>query len=291
MTATLIDTHTPGSVGWHQQRTTAVGGSEVAALLGLSPWESRFSLWHRKRGAVPPIDDTPVMEWGRRLEPVVLEKWTEDHEPVDVTVATTWLADGWRLANPDAIATMSDGSRVIVEIKTARSDESWDEGPPVYYLCQVQWYMGVLDLDVAHVAVLIGGSDYREFVVERCQDDIHLMAKEARAFLDSIDADEQPEIDDSYVTFQTLRQLHPDIDGTDHELPHGLANQLIQARHTHDAAKAEWQLAQSLVLAHMGTARNAVRPDGQRVAYRMARKTPAGDLGTPFLAIDRRALK
>lgn len=290
MTTRLIDTHSPGSDGWHEQRRTAIGGSEVAVVLGLSPFESPFSLWHRKQGDIAPIDDNPAMEWGRRLEDVVLAKWVEDHGPTAVEVATTWLADGWRLANPDAIATLPDGSRVVVEIKTARYDDAWQDGVPVHYLTQVQWYLGVLGLDTAHVIVLISGSDYREYVVERDDDDIALMVAKCRTFLDSIEHGARPDIDDAYATFQAIREMHPDIDGTDHELPADLADSLIRIRRAHDAAKAEWTRHQSLVLDHMGAARNATHPDGHRVAYRMARKTSAGEPGTPFLAIDRKAL-
>ncbi len=172
----LVETHEPGSVGWQEQRRSRIGGSEVAAVLGLSPWESPFSLWHRKQSITAPIDDSPVLEWGRRLEDAVLAKWAEVHQPAEVQVKTTWLADGWRLANPDAIATMPDGTRVVVEVKTARYDDNWDAGPPVYYQTQVQWYLDVLNLDTAYVVVLISGSDYREFVVTRDRDDVTFMA-------------------------------------------------------------------------------------------------------------------
>src|SRR5690606_9638442 len=150
---------------------------------------------------------------------------------------TTWERDGWMLANPDALAVLGD-ERIVVEIKTAARADAWEAGPPVYYLTQVQWYMGVLDIDRAVIAVLIAGNDYREYEVARNRDDFKLMATACRAFLDSIASGERPDIDDAYATFQAVRELHPEIDrGTDHELPPGLANRLIQARRAHDAAK------------------------------------------------------
>ena len=48
MTAVLLPDLQPGSPDW-QTRMTA---SKVAAVLGLSPWESRFSLWHRMSGLI-----------------------------------------------------------------------------------------------------------------------------------------------------------------------------------------------------------------------------------------------
>ena len=290
MTLERIDSHAPGSDGWLTQRATRIGGSEVAVVLGLSPWESPFSLWHRKQHKLPPIPDSEPMEWGRRLEDVILDKWAEDHQPTDLLTGSTWERDGWRLANPDAIATVGS-ERVVVEIKNAARADAWESGPPVHYLCQVQWYMDVLDIDRAFVVVLIGGNDYREYEVERSHDDAALMVTKCREFIDSIAAGVRPDIDDAYATFQAIRELHPDIDrGADHELPAGIANRLLASRRAHDAAKKEWTLMQSIVLDQMGSAQHALHPDGFRVAYRMARKTAAGDPGTPFLAIDRKAL-
>lgn len=292
MTATLarIDTHAPGSDGWLDQRATRIGGSEVAVVLGLSPWESPFSLWHRKQQMLGPISDSAGMEWGRRLEDVVLVKWVENHEPESVTVATTWERDGWMLANPDALAVV-DGEQVVVEIKTAARADAWADGVPVYYLTQIQWYMGILGLTRAHVAVLIAGSDYREYVVEFDADDFALVVAKCKAFIDSISAGQRPDIDDAYATFQAIRELHPEIErATEVELPAGIADRLLASRRAHDAAKKEWTLMQSIALDAMGSAQHALHPDGHRVAYRSARKTAAGEPGTPFLAIDRKAL-
>lgn len=290
MSLTRIDSHEPGSDGWLEQRATRVGGSEVAAILGLSPWESPFSLWHRKQHKLPPIPDSEQMEWGRRLEDVILAKWADEHTPIEVLAGSTWQRDGWMLANPDAIATLPDGS-VIVEIKNAARADAWSDGPPLHYLTQVQWYMGTLGIPRAIVAVLIGGNDYREYPVDFDASDFALMVERCKAFLGSIAAGERPDIDDAYATFQAVREMHPDIDrGADRELPAEVADELLAARRAHDKAKSRWTRAQSTVLDLMGSAQHALHPDGQRVAYRMARKTAAGEPGVPFLAIDRKAL-
>ena len=79
MSTNRIQSHEPGSPEWHEQRRLALGGSEVAAVLGISPFESRFSLWHRKAGLAQPIQDSPEMEWGRRLESAILERCVVGH--------------------------------------------------------------------------------------------------------------------------------------------------------------------------------------------------------------------
>ena len=50
MSADLVTTAAAGTPEWHASRTRALGGSEIAAVVGLSPWQSAFGLWHLKRG-------------------------------------------------------------------------------------------------------------------------------------------------------------------------------------------------------------------------------------------------
>ena len=79
MTAVALGQWPPGSPEWHAARAAGIGGSEVAPILGLSPFESRFSLWHRKAGRIAPVDVSPEMEWGTRLEPAIAQKFRETH--------------------------------------------------------------------------------------------------------------------------------------------------------------------------------------------------------------------
>src|SRR5205823_13949319 len=65
----------PGSPEWHAARARGLGGSEIAAVLGLSPWESKFSLWHRKMGLASPVVETDEMYWGKLHEPTILAEW------------------------------------------------------------------------------------------------------------------------------------------------------------------------------------------------------------------------
>ena len=53
-----------------------LGGSEVAAALGESPWTTPYQLWLVKTGRREPIFSTPVMELGHLLEPMIAEKFS-----------------------------------------------------------------------------------------------------------------------------------------------------------------------------------------------------------------------
>lgn len=294
MSVEVLPTLPTGSPEWHEQRRRRIGGSEIAALLGLSPFDSPFSLWHRKAGNVPPpdLDDEPVVHWGHRLEAVVRDEWMglhRDSHYVRPELRVT-VANGVAIASPDAVVSRRGrgygADREVLEIKTAARADQWVDGPPVYYMAQVQWYMGALGLPRAHFAVLIGGSDYREHTVDFDEADYELMLDAAERFVASLDADDAPPIDGAYATYETVRALHPDIDrGEAVEIPDDLADALLFAKAAKEVVDRDYREASSRVLDLMGAAQHACRPDGTRIAYRMAR----GD-STPFLVADKAAL-
>lgn len=298
----ILPTCEPGSPEWHTQRRTALGGSEIAAVLGLSPFESKFALWHRKAGIAQPVEDRPEMEWGRRLESAIRTKWLDDHAPgaghpdgewASEHFAGTFLRDGWKLASPDWIVQQYDGHTLrIIEVKHPMYDDEW--GPsgsdqvPVYYLCQARWYLHVLNLEVCHFAVLIGGSDYREYTVHQDDNDVALMVAAGREFLDSIEAGRRPDIDGSDATYQVVRALHPEIDPEHIEIAPELARELVDADRLSKRAAEHRQQIVSEVLDAMGRSKHA-DVNGFRIAYRTARTKADGTPGTPYLQLDRKA--
>lgn len=162
-----------------EQRRAGIGGSDVAPILGLSPWKTPLEVYLEKIGEADEIEDTAAMRWGRNLEPVVLQEYA------DVTgrllMPSQFVrseAHGFMLANIDAIA--SDGR--IVEAKTARTAQGWGEPGtaevPDHYALQVQHYMIVTGARVADIAVLIAGSDFRIYTVE-ADADLHAMLIDA----------------------------------------------------------------------------------------------------------------
>jgi putative phage-type endonuclease len=287
--ATHVGTFDAGSPEWHAARAHGIGGSEIAAVLGLSPFESRFSLWHRKGGQIGPVEETPEMEWGKRLERAVAEKWDDEHAESVHWWPGTYARDGWMIGNPDGITYRhQDGGAVpgeVFEIKTSPFGDGW--GPagtdelPVHVRIQVLWYCGVLDCTAANVAVLIGGHDYREYRIEFDQDEFDLLAEAGAEFMATLERNERPDIDEHSATFQALREMHPDIDGTEHELSNAVARRYLIARQQSAKAAELEQYAKSLVADEMGSAHKAVW-DGQVIARRQAR----GE-GLPYLVAAR----
>lgn len=176
-------------------RRTGIGGSDVAAILGLSPWRTPLDVWLDKTGQSQPVAESAPMRWGSLLEPVILDEF-ERETGLQVKRNLPMFqhtAHGFMLANIDGA---TDGG--IVEAKTARSDKDWGEPGsaeiPVYYQTQVAHYLAVTGAQLAFVPVLIGASDFRIYQVERDDSFVADLIEAERAFwVDHVQAGVPPQ--------------------------------------------------------------------------------------------------
>jgi putative phage-type endonuclease len=282
--ATHLGTFESGSKEWHDLRNQGIGGSLVGTIAGLNKWESAYTAWAKYTGKIDSeIPDSPAMEWGRRLESVVLDKFKDSHPELEVLEEVgTWQNKerAYQIANPDGIAMDEHGNLTVIEIKTARFPDDWEKGVPLYYLTQVQWYLSCLGIQQAYVAVLIGGSDYREFYVEadhfQQQADIALVQR----FLMSVKFDQAPDWDGSQSTYESVRQMNPNIQDRESELG-DLGAQCLAAIEKENAAKAEALALKSQVLDRMGNAKRGLVND-KHVFSRQSRGS-----GAPFLVVKK----
>lgn len=302
---------TPGSADWHAARRSGVGGSEIAAVMGLSPFESAFSLWHRKQGLVSPVEENPQMYWGRKHEPTILAEFALRHPEWHVSRAPSYAGPGrpWQIANPDGLLTPAcgcglhsdpccepDSGRLadcgpccpacptcpteansptsLIEAKTARDDEGWgEEGTdeiPVYYRAQCLWYLDALGLTTCHVAVLIAGSDYREYVVIYDEAEALVLREAGKEFARTIAENVRPDIDGHSATYQAIRELPEGLDDYDVEISPALRDRFHAAQDASWAAEDELTECKSRLLDAIGTGRRA-NVDAVRVATRTVR--------------------
>lgn len=281
MTALYLGTWEAGSPEWLAARQGRAGGSDVSAILGLSPWQSPFSLWNERKGLVQPDAQRKEMTWGNRLEPVIIDAYRDNHPDLNVHYSPGAVyahADRpWQVCSPDAL-TLTRGGIVIggIEAKSDRYDDGFGKDGtadiPPYYACQVQWCMDVFGVDEWHVAALFTGSDYREYRIQAQPIFQQLLREEAKAFLDSIDNDAVPPIDSHDQTYQTIRRLNPAIEHeSEVELETALARRYIEAIKALSNAEAEMSEVKSLVADFMGRAKKAMW-GGKKIAYRRSGK-------------------
>ena len=167
-------------------RSSGIGASEIATILGENPYSSPHDLWMDKLGLRPPFKGNAATRAGQMLEPVVAD-WYSDHTGASLKYAggeTLRHPDHpWMLATPDYLRRSKPHSSklvAVVEIKTAGVHMAKEWGPqgsdevPERYILQVHQQMAVLDalgvvpgVQVADIAVLLGGRDFRCYRVER----------------------------------------------------------------------------------------------------------------------------
>lgn len=166
---------------WLKIRKQGIGGSDVAAIMGLSPWGSPYKVWADKVLDISEnISGKPAVQWGNILEPVVGNHYQELHKDRKIrrlNAVCRSIARPWAQASLDYEIEDKDLGWGILEIKTAglRSADKWDDGVPLFYQTQITHYMSVTGRTFADVAVLIGGSDYREYRILRDENDIKVV--------------------------------------------------------------------------------------------------------------------
>lgn len=264
-----VGTFEPLTPEWHAARRERLGGSEVAALLGLSPWESEFSLWHRKTGLMDSERDNDEMKAGRLLEPVLLDWFAAQHPDWQLDARPgTWVHGRrrWQLANPDGLVVTDTGELRIVECKFALHDWQWRKAlgrgevddVPVYYDVQGQWYADVFGVKIIHFAVFHGSSGrFAEYVRPADPDDQALLVDAGGRFMGRVASGERPPIDGHDATYDVVKQLHPDIDGGPIQVPEDLARSFCEAKHAQKAAAVEATRQTALLAEAMGSAQTA----------------------------------
>lgn len=272
----------PGSPEWLKLMTA----SKVSALLGLSPFTSRFTLWHQMNGSLPGDGDSKEKRRGHFLEQGVTDWWASEHPDVKVLETGLWRnrANPRYAATPDRMLTKGRGLWAGFEAKTsATSDENWgksfsDDYPP-YYRAQCLWQCHVIGLPRVHLAALTAYLDFREYVVEPAAGEIDYMIREVEAFLADLDAGIPPSYSDgSDSTYKAMQKLHPDIARKQRAEVHPeIAAAFIATKTDLDLAKARKNAAWTAMADAMGDA-NYAYCNGHKIARRQAIKD-----GTPFI--------
>ena len=173
---------------WLKHRLCGIGGSEIAAVCGISKYKTPLDIYNEKLGLVPPFEGNARTEAGIRLENTVAEWYADETGNKVIRDNKMWILDDYLVANVDRIIIPFDSTqyngRGILEVKTAGTyaAKNWIEEPPVEYTFQLQHYLDVLDMQWGEFAVLVGGNDFRHYFVERDDELVALKNEQARKF-------------------------------------------------------------------------------------------------------------
>ena len=202
---------------WLQLRLKGVGGSDAAAVCGMSRYSSPLDVWMLKTGRKVAKADNEKMYFGRLLEPVLREEFANrtGFKVAECPFMFAYKEYPFMISNIDGVVTEPNGNKAVLEIKTTNSVSAikdLEDGLPVEYFFQVQHYLAVTNLSKAYVAVLIGGNDFKIQAVERDNEVIQtIIALESKFWSEYVLKDIQPPAD--FNSSDALNQLYPKSNG------------------------------------------------------------------------------
>jgi putative phage-type endonuclease len=228
----LIDVR-PGTPEWHDARRQGVTATDLPAILGISPYDSAYSLYYRKRGELPELEDNDRFRLGRDLEPIIAQRWLDEDPKRWMLGPGLWRSTErpWQMATLDRLAG-SDlaGPDEVLELKSwADADRhAWDDTPPPAVRAQLLWQMDTMGVSRGHVGVLfLPSGEFRSYTIEHDESpvreyphdvpgplasaiceacgDIELMRDKARDFIGNLDLGQPPSLDGSVMTLAAVR--------------------------------------------------------------------------------------
>lgn len=214
---------------WLQMRRKGIGGSDCAAIMGVSPWRTAKELYWDKTGqkdVVQEEENWVAKEVGHRLEELVAQIFRKrtGFEPYVVRKMFFHPKYPWMLADIDAFVQLPNGKIYIVEIKTCSINalDKWGEKNsntiPYHYELQGRHYMAVTNTDGVIFILLAGNTEdgFRMRTLERdMQIEEDIIEAEADFWNNYVLAGVEPPYTESAdMVLEAIRKHYGDANGT-----------------------------------------------------------------------------
>lgn len=177
----LVETENLSEEEWLAYRRHGIGGSDVAAILGISPFRTARDLYYDKLNIVSVSDNENnwvAMSMGHLLEELVgkIFQHKTGFKIYQVKKMFYHPKYPFMLADIDSFVTLPDGSTALLELKTTNYNArgKWwldkQEIVPAYYEAQGRHYMSVMDIDRIFYCCLYG-NNLNEVVIRELKRD------------------------------------------------------------------------------------------------------------------------
>lgn len=158
---TILPEFEQDSHEWHEARRSSLGASEVAAVLGLSPWQTPLSVWRTKVLGETNQINPDAAYWGHAHEATIAQWIRDTHPEIGEVTSVGWSVRShqhpWLTASPDRLI-LETNPTIPVELKTddGFARESWADAVPDYYRIQSIVQQGIQGAPFGWLAVLHG---------------------------------------------------------------------------------------------------------------------------------------
>lgn len=206
---------------WLAQRRKTIGGSDAAAIVGLSRYSTPYTIFMDKTGRLPDKPDTEAMRLGRDLEDYVAKRWQEETGKKVRRLQAMLYNPLYPFAHAD-VDRMVIGEGAGLECKTTSTLDAKQfhgvEFPEKYY-AQCVHYMAVTGAKRWYLAVLVFGRGFFHFVLDRDQAEIDaLMTAEAEFWTENVAKDNPPPPDGSQATTDALQVIYAESQDEERDL-------------------------------------------------------------------------
>lgn len=173
---TMISTANMPREEWLELRRTGIGGSDAAAIVGLSAWATPYTVYLDKLGLLPEKEDTEAMRQGRDLEEYVARRFTEQTGKKARRVNSMIRNPRYPFALADIDFRIVSENAGLECKTTATLDLAQFNGTefPEKYYAQCVHYLAVTGAERWYLAVLVLGRGFFVYVLER--DDVEITA-------------------------------------------------------------------------------------------------------------------
>lgn len=204
-------------------RAKYLGGSDVAGILGISPWRTPLEVYLDKvQPRVKPVDPgkQKVFTRGQRMEPYVIDLLAEETGLEIIHRGNRYIHRDYGFIAAEIDAEAATGENIEIKTVSPFKAREWGEVQtdeiPVHYTAQAMHGMMVTGKQVCVFGVLIGGDDFRIYRVERDEETIQAILEKEVAFWDrvvNLNPPDATSVSDIYMMFDKDAGTSIEADG------------------------------------------------------------------------------
>ena len=213
---------------WLNLRGKYVSSTESAALLGMSPYLTKFQMYHIKKDtSLEHYKESIRMDIGKYLEPAIAELAAAKNDWKLKPLKEYWIREDLRMGS--SFDYISECGKFLVEVKNVdffRFKEVWKESLGVVEALpqieiQAQHQLLVSGLEKIFIVALVGGSDLVVIERDRSEKIIEMIKTKTAEFWKDIEAENEPDADYSADSEFILKTLYSGVEPGKYLSVHG----------------------------------------------------------------------
>jgi len=279
---TPMPCHEPGSPEWLEARRTYIGASEVAAVMGLSPYSTPRDVWMEKTGRSVERETNLAMRAGTFMEPFILAEYEmvtgrKGHKP-DVIYRSN--SAPWLAVNLDWL---SDDGTIVADAKRSEAPHLWGEAGtddvPDGYFIQMQTQAFVTGVSMADLVALLPRNDLRIYPIMPDAGVQQLIVEATGEFWEKyVKTDTPPPLNEAAATYlPSVKALYNQVEPRRVVLPDPVSitiSKFIDVKKQIKELEQEKAGLEALILDHIGNAEAAEVPGRYTLTRKLVEKKP-----------------